>query len=97
MIFLHLFIYLFYFIYYFFFFKSRKPKGRGTQKKKDKDAGNTSVADVNATVPSDPSCSVTGDVDLSLYKCYFRELDMEVFVALSKNLVLDKKDAKVKH
>jgi len=79
-----------------FFFRSRKPKGKGRQKK-DKDAGNTSVADVNATVPSDPSCSVTGDVDLSLYKCYFRELDMEVFVALSKNLVLDKKDVKVKH
>jgi hypothetical protein len=78
------------------FFRSRKPKGRGTQKKKNKDAGNTSVADVNAAVPSDPSCSVTGDVDLSLYKCYFRELDMEVFVALSKNLVLDKKDVKVK-
>ena len=48
-------------------------------------------------MPSDPSCSVTEDVDLSLYKCYFRELDMEVFVALSKNLVLDKKDMKVKH
>lgn len=79
------------------FFISRKPKGRGTQKKKDKDAGNTSVADVNAAVPSDPPCSVTGDVDLSLYKCYFRELDMEVFVALTKNLVLDKKDEKVKH
>jgi Fanconi anemia group D2 protein len=72
----------------------RKPKGRGTQKKKDKDAGNTSLADVNAAVPSDPSCSVAGDVNLSLYKCYFRELDMEVFVALSKNLVLDKKDVK---
>jgi hypothetical protein len=66
------------------------------KKKKDKDAGNTSVADVNAAVPSDPSCS-TRDVDLSLYKCYFRELDMEVFVALSKDLKLDKKDVKVKH
>jgi len=77
---------------------TRKAKARGPQKKKkDKDAGNTSVADVNATVPSDPSCSVTEDVDLSLYKCYFRELDMEVFVALSKNLVLDKKNVKVKH
>jgi hypothetical protein len=80
-----------------FFFRSRKPKGRGTQKKKDKDAGNTSVADVTAAVPSDPSCSVTENVDLSLYKCYFRELDMEVFVALTKNLVLDKKDVKVNH
>ena len=81
-----------------FFFISRKPKGKGKQKKKkDKDAGNTSVADVNTTVPSDPPRSVTEDVDLSLYKCYFRELDMEVFVALSKNLVLDKKDVKVKH
>jgi len=81
---------------FFYIYISRKPKGRGKQKK-DKDAGNTSVADVNATVPIDPPCSVTTDVDLSLYKCYFRELDMEVFVALSKNLVLDKKDVKVKH
>lgn len=82
------------------FFLCRKNKGRDTQKKKkkkDKDAGNTSVADGNAVVPSDPSCIVTEDIDLSLYKCYFRELDMEVFVALSKNLILDKKVMKVKH
>jgi hypothetical protein len=48
-------------------------------------------------VPSDPSYAVTGDVDLSLYKYYFRELDMEIFVALSKNLETDKKDVSVKH
>jgi hypothetical protein len=74
----------------------RAKRGKGTRKGKKKCTGNTSVTDLNASSPDDPSCGVTGEVDLSAYRGYFRELDMEVFVALSKTLVMDRKDVKVR-
>lgn len=73
-----------------------KGKGKGTRKGKKKCAGNTSLTEADATGSGDPPCDVTGKVDLSAYKGYFRELDMEVFVALSKTLVMDRKDVKVR-
>jgi hypothetical protein len=79
------------------FHRARKGKGRGTRKgkKKSASADNTSVTDANATVPDGPLSDITGEVDISLYRGYFRELDIEVFVALSKTLVMDKKHVKV--
>lgn len=74
----------------------RAGKGKSTKKGKKKCTGNnTSVTDLNVSGPGDPPCDVTGKVDLSAYRGYFRELDMEVFVALSKTLVMDRKDVKV--
>ncbi|KDR12150.1 Fanconi anemia group D2 protein isoform X3 [Zootermopsis nevadensis] len=74
--------------------KKKAGKGKGARKGRKKCAGDTSVTDLNATGPDRPPCDVTGKVDLSAYKCYFRELDMEVFVSLSKTLVMDRKDVK---
>jgi hypothetical protein len=75
------------------FHRASKGKGRGIRKVKKKDAGNTSVTDVNVPVP----VNVTGEVDLSVYKDFFRELDMEVFVAMRWSLVMDKKAVKVRY
>lgn len=77
--------------------RASKGKGRGKRKGKNKDAGNTSITDVNAVVSDNPSSNVTGEVDLSLYKDFFRELDIEVFVALSGTLILDEKAVKVRY
>ncbi|PNF22433.1 hypothetical protein B7P43_G16287 [Cryptotermes secundus] len=74
--------------------RAGKGKGKGKQKGKTKDAGNTSITDVNAVVPGNPSSNVTGEMDLSVYKDFFRELDIEVFVALSSCLVLDERAVK---
>lgn len=76
------------------FHRTSRGKGRGTRKGKNKDAGNTSVANVN--VQSNPSLNLRGEVDLSVYKDFFRELDIEVFVAMSCTLVMDKKAVKVR-
>jgi hypothetical protein len=74
-----------------------KGKGRGALKGKKKDAGNTSVTDANVSVQGNPSLNVTEEVDLSIYKDFFRELDIEVFVAMSWTLVMDKKAVKVRY
>ncbi|XP_069683781.1 Fanconi anemia group D2 protein isoform X2 [Periplaneta americana] len=71
--------------------EKKKAKGGGRGKKKG--AANTTAADENAAMPGEPKNTATGEVDLSLYKGFFRELDMEVFVSLSKNFVTDKKNA----
>jgi hypothetical protein len=79
------------------FHRSSRGKGRGKRKGKNKDAGSTSVTDVNAAMPGNPSSNVMGEVDLSVYKDFFRELDIEVFVALNRTLVLDEKAVKVRY
>lgn len=48
-------------------------------------------------MPGNPSSNITGEVDLSVYKDFFRELDIEVFVALSRTLILDEKAVKVRY
>jgi hypothetical protein len=78
------------------FHRASKGKGRGIRKGKKKDAGNTSVTDVNVPVQGNPSLNVTEEVDLSMYKDFFRELDIEVFVAMRWTLVMDKKAVKVR-
>ena len=51
----------------------------------------TSAANVNTSVAAQDPGAVSDGVERNVYRCYFRELDMEVFTTLSRGFALKKK------